>query len=694
MGNLKNTAISILIIVLSVIVLYGQTLNYKWDTFYDFQIIRDETLFPAPLSFSQLWEFISNFNLKHYIEASNPFYTSIANLRSTPGGTFLVLFNLLLSQKNPIYYHLLALIFHIINSILCFFILNKTSNIINSSNNKKELTLRNNFLPIVFTLIWALNPLNVETVLLVTNIGALVTYCFCLLFLLYFIDIQKKPSISKSWMIAILYLIPLLLHEYSVIIPVIALFYIYATSVFYKSESSVKSILFLTLKKFFPSIILLTIFCIYFMLLPNVKIVQENSIELIVERVFWLSPQIFFHLVKLIIFPFHLTIDQSTLVNLSSSLFNPYSIFCTVFMYGLILLSMISIPLLHKKVFFFFFVLFTPFFISSIPFLHIISPLYNLMSERYLYIPSFFLILGLFHLAKAYYNKPLRLISINILLFLTLSTFSTKSYFRINEWKESFSWFTSAINESRDNLIKGLRLQILGALYFQKSDSESKRIGNNLILEGNQILEKYIYENELKEQTDSNQYPKILRFYGLDPKSKSAKAAYLLSLSKIGIENNIESAYQMLSPYMQNFSTPDSQILDFYLGILFATKRFDEAEILLNQAYKKRISPTVFIALSELQKTKYNDYTKAEVYLKESFKYFPYDKAILLQLKNFYLYTENSLQYAYFSYLYGLRTHSIESLKEAFKIYTASKNTKMEKIVLNNIEILKKHNFK
>ena len=692
--NLKKEFGSLSIIILAVLALYALTVNYPWKHF-DEQIIYRETLFPAPLSFSQLWEFILNFNLKHYIEASNPFYTSIANLRSTPGGTFFVLLNLLLSQKNPFYYHLFAVILHIINSILCFLILNKTNSIIQASNNENKLKPNNNSLAIMFTLIWALNPLNIETVLLITNTGALVTYCFCMSFLFYLMTDWENPNIFKSATIAIIYLISLLLHEYSVIMPIIIFFYIYATSIFYKSQSGIKTAFFAGFKRLLPLTITLTMFSIYFISLTQIKIIQETDLYSILERIFWLSPQIFFHIVKLIIFPFHLTIDQSSLVKISDSLLSPYSVFCTIFMYGLILFSAIAAVQLHKKLFFYFFILFIPFFISSLPFLHIISPLYNLMSERYLYLPSFFFILGLSHLINPIYQtkSKIRMLSTSIFLFLILSAFSVKTYLRINDWKDSFSLFKSAINESRDNLIKGLRLQMLGALYSQEGSDQSRDIGNNLILEGNLFLEQSISENNLKEQTQK-QYPKILTLYGLTPKSKSAKAAYLIALSKIGIESNLESAYQIMFPYMQNFSTPDTQILDFYLGILFATKRFDEAETLLNQAYKKRISPTIFIALAELQKIKYNDLTKAEAFLKESFQYFPYDGTTLSQLKNFYLYTSNSPQYAYFSYLYGLRTHSVKSLEEAFGVYQTLKDTKMEKIVLNNIEILKRKHFK
>ena len=686
--SLKRVAVSLSIIILAVFALYSQTLNYPWKHF-DEQIIYRETLIPAPLSFSQFVEFISNFGLKHYIEASNPFYTTIANLRCAPAGTSFLLLIFLLFQKNVLFYHLFSLVLHILNSVLCFLIFSKITSIIRG----KTFSFLNNFLVIIFTLLWSLHPVNVETVLLTSNIGAPLTYFFCLLLFYYFIDRGKdttsKSSISAKIILSAIYLIPLLLNEYSVTLPIIIFIYLYALGIHYREDQNYKKVFFSVFKAVVPLFISLLIFSVYFLSLPKIKIFQSVDPIITLERLFWLSPQIFVHLLKVLILPIHLTIDQSSLVQLGSSVFAPYSIFCTALMYGLILFSAIAMFNLTKKRFFYPFILFVPCFISAIPFIHLISPLYNLMSERYLYMPSFFFILGILHCTNLFLQSKTKRINLFVCLSLLLifTASATKTYSRILDWKDSFSLFSSALKEAKDNLIKGLRLQMLGALYSQKGDNESRIIGNNLILEGSQLLEQSISENNLKEQ---KQYPKILTFYGLTPTSKSAKAVYLLALSKVGIENNLEAAYHLLSPYIQNSSISDTQILDFYLGILFGTKRFDEAEKLLNLAYKKRISPTVFIALAELQRTKYNDLTKSETFLKESFQYFPYDESTLVQLKNFYLHTSNPVQYAYFAYLHGLRSHSIKSFEEAYQVYKSLNDTKMEKIVLNNIEILNK----
>ncbi len=646
-----------------IFVLFAHTLNYGWRHF-DEQIIYNETLLPIPASFSQIIEFVSNFGLNNYIEASNPFYTTISNLRCAPFGTLFFLFIFWLFQKSAFLYHLFSLSIHLFNSLLCFLILNKTGTKVFNSNlaPKPSDSMRLLFTGIL-TLFWALHPVNIETVLLATNCGALVTYFFCLLFIFYFIY-KSEFKLTDSIFLSLLYFIPLLLNEYSITLPFILLTYLYATSIFYDDSNSFKETFTKSIKRIFPLFLTLTLFTIYFLSLPNLKIFQNKSLSLLIERIFWLSPQIFLHFIKLIIFPLHLTIDQSTLVRISNTLLEPYSIFCFLFMFGLIIFSILSLPNLRQRGYFHFFILFVPFFLSIFPFLHIISPLYNLANERYLYFPSFLFMLGLSHILFFILSKTStrkQIVIISTMLFLMIS-FSCRAYFRMLDWKDSASLFKSAIQESRNDLIKGLRIKMLGGvLYSYYSDAKSKETGKRFIEDGESLLENALKDLE-EEIRYENKLPQIIKFYGLDPNTMQAKTAYLLAFTKLGLEKNPQKAYKILKPYMENMSIIDTQILNLYTTLLFSLQKTDEAETLLNYALEKKLSPTILLPLAEIYKNKYKDLSKAEVLLKESFKYFPYDSGTLQSLKNFYLQTNNSSEYAFYSYLHGLRTHSKESL--------------------------------
>ena len=141
---------------------------------------------------------------------------------------------------------------------------------------------------------------------------------------------------------------------------------------------------------------------------------------------------------------------------------------------------------------------------------------------------------------------------------------------------------------------------------------------------------------------------------------------------------------------MQNLSVIDTQILDLYLGLLFGRGRLDEAEKILNYAVNIKLSPTVLIALSELHIQKYDDLSSAEKYLKKSFKYFPYDQQTLFYLKRFYMSTKNAKEFAKFSYLHGLRTHSKESLEDAYIIFNHLDDKIMAAQAVKNIKLLSK----
>jgi tetratricopeptide (TPR) repeat protein len=304
------------------------------------------------------------------------------------------------------------------------------------------------------------------------------------------------------------------------------------------------------------------------------------------------------------------------------------------------------------------FILFIPFFLSLLPFLHIISPIYNLASERYLYLPTFFAIIGigqLLFLTLSKKNTKLNSCILIVAIFV-LCIFSTRAYLRTLDWKDSISLFSSALKEAKSDLIKGLRLQMLGGVLAAYSkDTQSQVKGNQLIDEGTKVLESSLL------QPAKDKPPQVIKSYGLDLKTTQAKTAYLLAFAKLGKEGNIKGAYELLKPYMQDFTVIDTQILDLYLGVLFATNNLDEAERLLNYALIHKPSPTVFIALSEIYKNKYSDLHRAELTLKESFKYFPYDTRTLESLKDFYFQTNNLNEYAFFSYLHGIRAHLKQS---------------------------------
>ena len=680
--SLKKEYLFLFLTILIIFLFFQHTLSYPWKHF-DEQIIYKETLLPAPDSFSQIFDYLKHLGWAHYIEASNPFYSTISSLRRLNVSYYLLIFWLL--KKSAFAYHLLSLLLHLLTCGLLFLIIHKTC-----FKTKTQTTSFDLIFTSLLVLIFALHPVNIESILLASNFGAPITYFFCILIFFYYtnyLQTQKNTTIFHSILIFLIYSSLLLLNEYSVTLPFIIYAWLFSNFLFNNPQATLKEVAIQKLKQIFPLILSLSIFTVNFFIFPIIRIPQENNITITLERILWLSPQIFFHFLKLIVLPIKLSLDQTDFVQLSSSLFDGYAIFCIFLMYGLILISVISFFLLRKKATYYFFIIFVPFFLSLFPFLHLVSPIYNLASERYLYLPLFFAILGTakslssFNLRKSLAATSL-LISISIL-------FASRAYLRTLDWKDSASLFASAYKTAKSDLIKGLRLQMLGGIIsLESKDNKSQTKGFEFINLGNLILERSIIKLDEEKQNIQNKLPLVIKFYGLDPKTIQAKVAYLLCFNKLGLEGNIEAAYNLLRPHMEDSKIIDTQILDLYLGLLFATGNLDKAEVLLNKAFKNRPSPTVFIAYAQLYKNKYKDLSKAEILLKESLKYFPYDIRTLESLKNFYLTTNKPSEYAFFSYLYGIRTHSKENLLESLKVYSNLYNQKMRNKVLKSIKIL------
>ena len=59
-----------------------------------------------------------------------------------------------------------------------------------------------------------------------------------------------------------------------------------------------------------------------------------------------------------------------------------------------------------------------------------------------------------------------------------------------------------------------------------------------------------------------------------------------------------------------------------------------------------------------------------------SHTYFPYDSLTLYGLKRFFQLTNNAKEFAFYSYLLGLRNHDAQSLEQALNIYIALKDKK------------------
>ena len=668
--NLKST-IPLVAVLLIVFIFYLPSIFFGIKAF-DESILLKESYLPVCYSISEIIELISNLGLHQHFEAANTLYSNIVSVRCNPFNTLLVLITQLILQKNILLYHLYSLVLHLANTALFFLILQKAASIHFKKANSKLTTL----IICLFTLLWAIHPVNIESVLLLTNYTAILSYTLCLLTAYFYITSLEKKHIPpiQHLLITVPFFISLFIAEYLFALPFII--FCYSLTV-----RTIKSSLKLTLPLFLADLIFIISF-----LLSNTKVNLQisESIQTTLERVFWLSPQVFFHFIKLLIFPLKLSIDQSTLVKLGTSLFDPYAVFCLLFL--ILLITLASILVIKKKNYFLFILVF-PLLIALFPFSHILAPIYNLASERYLYLPSFVFIFGIAYFIFYIVSKnQKKAISICIILGICTLMYSSRAFTRLLDWKNTTTLYTSAIHATNSLLAKAFRYKSLTPeekLFSQLPHREVNPKYQELAIKH---LKKAvsIYEEQIDLYQDS--IPSIVKVYGLDPLTLYGKSKYLLAHSDYLLNDKPQTAIKTLRPIIEKNILTDAGALAFYGSLLVKEEKLQKAEATYRLAYKHNpYSTQIIFPLSQLIYLCDGSLEEVEKLCAKSFKHFPYDVYTLLFLIKINKLKNDQENFAYYSYIYGLRQHKIEYLQNAYSIYSSLNKTKEAKQIYKRI---------
>ncbi|OGI10041.1 MAG: hypothetical protein A3I68_02610 [Candidatus Melainabacteria bacterium RIFCSPLOWO2_02_FULL_35_15] len=646
----SKTLIGLFICTGIVLSIYTHSLNRPW-IFYDEDAIYNETVSPISSSFLEAVEVIQTFGITNNLSSSNFLYSSNSvnriNLLGIPIRSLTGLF----FGKNPFFYHLFNLILHILNTCFVFLIL-KTFFL--------NLTFITRLIIILLTLSWACHPAHVESVLLSTNANATLSY---LVFFILFYDFLKTRGKNNSKLKPVIlpfcFLLPMLMNEYIIALPVILFVYSFCENMKSNSlQQSVKN----TIKETYPYLTGFFIYLIYF-LLSSYKFSQAspfNSLILFFERIFWLSPQIFFHYIKLIFFPKILSIDQTSFVLFGESLFDPYAIFCFLFMFLWLLVPLILF-LKNKKTYW---LLITSwlFFISIMPFSQFLSPTYCMAAERYLYTPIFFIVFGIaLALSQEFLNsKAVIKYLITGFLSLIILLLSVRSYIRTSDWKDNISLIKSTVETSCNDLYKGWRIKALSKEMRAHNLNKAKKYsikGQNYYYTALKHLKKEKYTNE----------PLILKSYGLDNESLLIKTIHLISYNTFtDPEDDYRKYLKLFNRYEKYLDRFDPKTLEVYANLLIKNGEIDRSKKIFLYAYERfPTSPFILLSLIRFEREIDKNLNRAKKYLTEGLKLYPYSREILFETLRYYQLENNLAEYARHSYLYGLRAHSKFTYHEA-----------------------------
>lgn len=650
-----------------IFLIYFPSLNREWQ-FFDERLLYNEGLFPIPNSFTELLEVIRTYAFNYHIDSQNAFFSNIITVRSNIVGTILNILVSYLFQTNVFFYHILQISLHLINSTLAWFIFYKVGMGRHTGLPQQGLPLQ----ATLFTCIWALHPTNIEAVLLITNWTSLLTYSFCLGFFLYTLtkttNNNFKNTASEIFFISFLFLISIMISEYSYTLPFVLFFLVLAFSSAKGRNSIINSI-----KLCFPYFLGLIFFAMYY-LLSSLHLTFDSFFA----RLFWLTPQIFIHFLKLFFYPKELSVYQTNLITLASSDFHPYLIFALV-----IFLSFLLIPVLKNKTSAL--LIIYSFLFSLFPFLHIVSPTYCIIAERYCYFPLFIFLFFLVIISKSRpkFNKALFLI-----LLIALIPLTTRTIYRLNDWKDSFPLYLSAAKCNGDNLYKGQIYSVLGYYFDSINKKEEMKKYMHLSIK---YLEKAFKELKCKNVTNS---PLVLKAYGLDTSSLITTCAFSISNTKfIYFQEKAKDILQFYEPYIKNNLTSSGcSQLDLYAKLLIKTNQEKKAESILKLAREKYpFSSLIIYTLSNLY-LKNNELDKSEEIIQEGYKYYPSYKRMLIRMIKLCELKGDHLNLAKYEYLLGLRAHSKEAYQRAVQLYLSLNKLTEAKVILDKLLTQDKEN--
>lgn len=661
----KQPYIFLITTLLIVSFVFLPTVNRGWQMFDEKDIFYNESLYPAPVNFKEIFEVISVYAFNSNVESQNLIFSNIINIRSNPVGTIFCITTSFFFKKNPFYYHLLGICIHLLNTFFIWLIFYKSLRIQNYSN---TLTAS------LFTLIWALHPANTESVLMGTNWLSLLTYSFCLgLFLYNLLKLSNKSftnSIPESITVFLLFIICILTGEYGYTLP----FIIFFTSVAF--SGSMRNSLTLSVP-YFSGLLFYGLFYFLNHLSNNTT---YQSINFSLERLLWFSPQIFTHFLKLFFYPKDLSIYQSNLVPLANSYFEPYSIFSFFIFLSFLIVPFIFLKPKNKNSFAF--LLVYGFIFSVFPFLHILTPAYCIFAERYCYFPLFLFLFFIFTAIPPFTNKKI----LTILLVLILLPLSARTIIRLNDWKDSYSLYLSAVKTYKKPVCKGLGYAALG--YYFNEENNTNESGKYFLL-SIKTLESEINKSKLKA---NKQIPKTLKIYGLDANTLILNAAFrIASIRFYDFRENSSDILSFYEPFLEkNINTAGSSQLDLYAKLLLKTSQPQKAlEILKFAKEKYPFSTTIIFSLSNFYLNQ-KDLTNAEKIITEGLEYYPNYVRILPRAIKLYALKNDLPNLAKYEYLLGLRTHSKEAYQKSLEIYTLLNKSNEVRKIIDKLNLMEK----
>lgn len=349
----------------------------------------------------------------------------------------------------PFYYHIQAIIIHIINSILVYYIF------------LHILKKRN--LSLLAALLFVTHPIHTEAISFITASFDQIAIIFLLSSFLLYIKGKNIGSI-------VFYLLAALSSEIAIILPFIIILYDFTFKLKLNKENIKKKI-----KEYIPYFVIFIVFLfIRFFLIKVVGRVDLEELGWSYSLRLFNMPKVILTYILLLFFPINLTVKHH--ISISGSVFDS-SLFIPIIL--LIALIFFSIKIYKYSKIIFFSIWF--FFISLLPVSNLI-PIQRLITEAYLYLPSigFVLFLGFIISKVPQLNinidkKKLKIISLCLFIVIILC-FSFITINRNKDWKDELTLWEKTVRTSPTSAIA---YNNLGLVY--QENGQYKKSGQSFL---------------------------------------------------------------------------------------------------------------------------------------------------------------------------------------------------------------------
>lgn len=194
----------------------GFDFQYEWDDHW--VVINDYT--SAGFSFSNLWHVFTDFYRGQYAPFNELSYICIHSLFG----------------YSPMAFHAMSIIWHVANAVLAFFVVRSLLQTIHGNILTPD---SNNNIAWVAAMLWAIHPMNVESVAWISASKILLYAFFYLLALLLYLKYIKNPTAGRYFGLMLLFTASFFGKEQAVVLPLAFLLLDYAAN----REESVKHLL-------------------------------------------------------------------------------------------------------------------------------------------------------------------------------------------------------------------------------------------------------------------------------------------------------------------------------------------------------------------------------------------------------------------------------------------------------------------